>query len=320
MEEQIKNPSANEQLAGIEKRRKRIQRIKRVLVISLGFLLLFPNVTCIFLLYSNYQMNLKIDRLMEALSTQQISKVENPVLNNGEQIYKENLETELLTYTIPDSEMYEGKNRIYLTFDDGPSTYTGEILDILKEYQVKATFFVLAKEGYDAEYKRIVDEGHTLALHSFTHKYSAIYETPQAFEEDVRGISDFVYDKTGVRSSIYRFPGGSSNTVVQFDKEELFGILRKEGLSYFDWNVSSQDATSQRLAAATIVKNVLQGVDGREDSVVLMHDAADKYTTVEALPMILEELLSDENNVILPITQGTTPVRHVISVYEETEE
>lgn len=307
------------QIKQIEKRRRRIQRLKAILTVIICVLLVFPNITCIFLLIQNYQLNQQLSELNVLLSTERV-RVEAPQVSFAAD---ESLESvtdvtpEEMHYIIPDSEMYPDKQRVYLTFDDGPSKYTNDILDILAEYDVKATFFVLAKDGFDAEYKRMADEGHTLALHSYTHKYSTIYSTPAAFREDIRQISDYIYRITGQRSEFYRFPGGSSNSLVDFDKEELFTVLREEELSYFDWNVTSQDAGTVKLSAERIKQNVLDGVAGKNCSVVLMHDAADKHTTVEALPLILDALKREGNYEILPIGEGTEPVRHVISIYEE---
>lgn len=303
------------QIKNIEKRRKRIQRMKRMLTFCLVVLLVFPNVSCILLLVHNYYLNTRIDAIYSMLSSESVvvSEHEETYLATGDEITGEELVIEDVTYPLPDSEHYPDKRRVYLTFDDGPSKYTDDILDILAEYDVKATFFVVAKEGYEEQYKRIVEEGHTLAIHSYSHKYSTIYETPAAFKEDVNQISDFLYEITGVRCEFYRFPGGSSNTLVKFDKQELFTILQQESLSYYDWNVTSNDAGSVTLSAETIKKNVLNGLEGKNDGIVLMHDAADKYTTVEALPLILNELTTDEDCVVLPITQGTKRVCHVVS-------
>ncbi len=307
------------QIKQIEKRRKRIQRLKVMLTMMICVLLVFPNITCIFLLFQNHQLNQQLSELNVLLSTERV-RVESPQISFAADESPENIgevASEEIHYIIPDSEMYPDKQRVYLTFDDGPSKYTNDILDILAEYDVKATFFVLAKDGFDAEYKRMAEEGHTLALHSYTHKYSSIYSTPAAFREDIRLISDYVYQITGERCQFYRFPGGSSNSLVDFDKEELFTVLREEELSYFDWNVTSQDAGTVKLSADKIKQNVLEGVTGKNCSVVLLHDAADKHTTVESLPLILEALKRDGNYEILPIGEGTEPVRHVISVYEE---
>lgn len=306
----------------IEYRKKRVKRIKRFLIISLIVLLLLPNVLCAYLLYQVHQMNLTLQETQEKLWELTVQMEDANAAAVVEQALSPvQVADESLKEVIPDSQLHEGKKLVYLTFDDGPSTYTDEILDILKEYDVKATFFVLAKDGYDEQYQRIIDEGHTLALHSYTHQYSQIYDSPEAFRQDITLLSDYLYEKTNYRCEFYRFPGGSSNTIIQFDKNECFDILEEEGLVYFDWNVTSKDASSYRLSSQAIVSNVLSGVGQSSNaSVVLLHDASDKYTTVEALPEIIETLLQ-EDAVFLPITNGTAPVCHVVrSENDENEE
>ena len=112
--------------------------------------------------------------------------------------------------------------RAYLTFDDGPSGNTGEILDILDANDVKATFFVVGRgdEYYDT-YRDIVGRGHTLALHSYTHDYDKIYASLDDFAEDIEELRNLLYDVTGVNCVYYRFPGGSSNTVSKVDMDTL---------------------------------------------------------------------------------------------------
>lgn len=298
----------------LEYRRKRVKRIKKFLIISLVVLLLVPNILCAVLMVQVIRMNRTLQETQETLweltvqmedanAAAVVEQVLSPM-----QVWDEDIQA-----VIPDAQMYEGKKLVYLTFDDGPSEYTNEILDILKEYDVKATFFVLAKDGYEEEYQRIIDEGHTLAIHSYTHQYSQIYESPEAFRQDVTQMSDYIYDLTGYRCEFYRFPGGSSNSIIQFDKDECFDVLEEEGLVYFDWNVTSKDASSYRLSAQAITNNVLNGTAQTDSAVVLMHDASDKYTTVQALPEIIESLQAEENTIFLPITDGTTPVCHVVS-------
>lgn len=307
-----------QQIAIIEKRRKRIQRMKRTMMVLLCVFLLFPNLSSIYLLIQNYRVNVQLRQITDLLTNETVGTASPEYSYAEDNASKENVLTAFETdpYPIPDSERYPDKKRVYLTFDDGPSKYTNEILDILAEYDVKATFFVLAKDGYESEYKRIVAEGHTLAIHSYSHKYSTIYATPTAFREDVRLVSDFIYEVTGERTSYYRFPGGSSNNLVEFDKEELFKVLREEELAYFDWNVASEDAGSVKLAPERIAQNVLEGTKDKQCGVVLLHDAADKHTTVESLPLILDALTKDEEYIVLPITEGTERVRHVVSAYE----
>ena len=200
---------------------------------------------------------------------------------------------------------------VYLTFDDGPSKYTDEILDILKEHGVKATFFVLAQEGYDDQYNRIIAEGHTLGMHSYTHKYSEIYKDLDSFKLDIVSLSDFLVGKTGIRPRFYRFPGGSSNDVSKVGTDDMIHFLTEQGYVYYDWNVTSEDASSTMKDTNVIVRNVLNGIGNKSQSVVLMHDAATKRTTVEALPIIIESLQKKDNVVFLPITDKTKQVYHV---------
>lgn len=198
--------------------------------------------------------------------------------------------------------------RVYLTFDDGPSSNTARILDILKQYDVKATFFVVGRlsETTTPMYRRIVDEGHTIGMHSYTHKYSEIYANADAFVYDLERIQSLIYEQTGVLSRVYRFPGGSSNTVSHTDVEVLKNELAKRDIRYYDWNVVSGDASSRYgLPKDDIVRNCTVKVINEEEAIILMHDLPEKATTVEALPEIIEyyQSLGVE---ILPIDENTT--------------
>ncbi|MDE7266925.1 MAG: polysaccharide deacetylase [Lachnospiraceae bacterium] len=205
----------------------------------------------------------------------------------------------------------EGIKRVYLTFDDGPSPNTDRILDILKEYDVKATFFVVGKENYTDQYKRIVDEGHTLAMHSYSHVYKDIYSSLDAYKQDLGELRTFLYELTGVECNIVRFPGGSSNTISKVDMHTLIDYLDSENMVYFDWNVSSGDASGTYRSANQIASNVLGNIDKYNNAVVLMHDAAEKNSTVDALPTIIETILQSEDTVLLPISEDTVKVQHI---------
>lgn len=205
----------------------------------------------------------------------------------------------------------EGIKRVYLTFDDGPSPNTDKILDILKEYDVKATFFVVGKENYTDQYKRIVDEGHTLAMHSYSHVYKDIYSSLDAYKQDLGELRTFLYELTGVECNIVRFPGGSSNTISKVDMHTLIDYLDSENMVYFDWNVSSGDASRTYRSANQIASNVLGNIDKYNNAVVLMHDAAEKNSTVDALPTIIETILQSEDTVLLPISEDTVKVQHI---------
>ena len=204
-----------------------------------------------------------------------------------------------------------GIRRVYLTFDDGPSSNTDRILDILDQYGVKATFFVVGKEGYTEQYRRIVEDGHTLAMHSYSHKYSEIYSSLDAYKADLSKLHDFLYELTGEDCNIVRFPGGSSNTISHVDMWELISYLNQENMVYFDWNVSSGDATGGSKSVSQITRNVLDYVDQFNNAVILFHDAANKDSTVDALPAIIEKILESDNTVILPISEDTVKVQHL---------
>lgn len=207
----------------------------------------------------------------------------------------------------------DGERKVYLTFDDGPSGNTGEILDILAEYDVKATFFVVGKEEerYQPLYKRIVEEGHTLAMHSYSHKYNEIYQSKESFVEDLSKLQEFLYETTGVWCRYCRFPGGSSNTVSRVDMHELIDYLEEQDMSYYDWNVSSGDATSGYISPDSIVRNSTSKLQNFQEAIILMHDASDKDSTVEALPRLIEQIQAMEDTKILPITDDTEAIHHI---------
>lgn len=204
-------------------------------------------------------------------------------------------------------------HKVYLTFDDGPSKYTYEILDILDSYGVKATFFVVGKDSDSAReaMQEIVRRGHTLGMHSYSHKYSEVYNSLEDFIEDYEKIRDYVYEVTGVESTVYRFPGGSSNSISDIDMEVFADYLDTQGVRFFDWNISSGDGGRVLLPVETLTENCTADIERFETSVILMHDAAAKSTTVEALPGIIENILALEDTVILPITEDTELVQHI---------
>ena len=178
---------------------------------------------------------------------------------------------------------------IYLTFDDGSSYLTPQILDILKAEGVRATFFVLGTRRNDAVWQRMVNEGHTIALHSDTHNYSQIYSSASAYYSDLYAVRDKVKAATGIDSKILRFPGGSSNVVSKNYSVGIMSYLVKDvqdkGFHYFDWNISSGDAAN--LTSSQIYNNVVSKLGSGSTYVVLMHDVAGNETTRDALRSII---------------------------------
>ncbi len=188
-----------------------------------------------------------------------------------------------------DPTLGEGKT-IYLTFDDGPSSHTGRLLDVLQKYNVKATFFVLNNgTNINKTMKRIVEEGHSIGVHSDTHEYSEIYTSSENFWADFNRCRQVIYDNTGVWTSLMRFPGGTSNTI---SRKYCTGIMtqlsqeaKEKGYVYFDWNVSSGDAGGGSTTKDDVVNAVINGVKNRENSIVLQHDI--KGFSVDAVEEII---------------------------------
>ncbi len=201
--------------------------------------------------------------------------------------------------------------RVYLTFDDGPSIYTGQILDILNANDVKATFFVIGKdEKYYDYYRRIVDEGHTLGMHSYTHKYEELYESTESFADEVDKLQSLLVEVTGVESHVFRFPGGSSNNVARLPIENYIAYLNEHNINYYDWNALSGDAVNGSLSPEQLVNNIMKDVRNNKDSIVLMHDLQNVHATVESLQMLIDTLKS-EGYEILPIDENTPLIQHV---------
>ena len=203
-----------------------------------------------------------------------------------------------------------GSKVVYLTFDDGPGAHTARLLDILKKYDVKVTFFVT---GYNNNYnyllKREADEGHTVGLHSYTHNYGLIYSGIDAYMEDLLKIQSKVKEHTGIESTIIRFPGGSSNTISRKYRTMIMTDLTKKveeiGFRYFDWTIMSGDAGNTK-DPNKIVENVTSSIKEGEPNVVLMHDI--KSYTVDSVERIIEFGLAN-GYTFAPLTMDS-PVVH----------
>lgn len=202
------------------------------------------------------------------------------------------------------------KGTIYLTFDDGPSTaITPKVLDILKAKNVKATFFII---NYDAAGEKIIQrafaEGHTVAIHGYSHNYQAIYKSEEAYMENLTKLQAKIKASTGYTATVTRFPGGSSNMVSKFNPgimTRLCTLVKEKGFTYFDWNVSSEDAAGAKTADA-MYNNVVRGLKKNRQNVVLMHDFASNKKILEALPRIIDYGI--ENGYAFERITETTPM------------
>ena len=202
---------------------------------------------------------------------------------------------------------------IFLTFDDGPSNnITPEVLNILKDKNVKATFFILNYgENEEAIVKRAYEEGHTIGIHGYSHDYRKIYESEEAYIENLTKLQEKIKETTGYTATITRFPGGTSNTVSKFNPgimTRLSKLVKEKGFKYFDWNVSSEDAVGAE-TPKELYENVINGLSKNKRNFVLMHDFEKNKALLEALPKIIE--YGNENGYIFEkITEETPMLTH----------
>ena len=321
--------------------RRRIELYKKVIIYGFLVLTILPILTSVFLLY-------KVDKLEERLEyalsedggdylTLRQSRdalKDNPNVNSGRFATSvksvlgttnakggkadNTADTETITPDEADKESATEEKtpakdvkRVYLTFDDGPSIYTGQILDVLAANNVKATFFVIGrdKEYYDY-YRRIVDEGHTIGMHSYSHVYQDVYASVESFGNEIEQLNQLIYDVTGVKSNIFRFPGGSSNNVAPLPIQDYIAYLNEHDINYYDWNALNGDAVTSGLTPEQLVSNIMNDVENNRDSIVLMHDLQTTHTTVESLQLLIDTLKS-EGYEMLPISEETPLIQHV---------
>ncbi len=208
------------------------------------------------------------------------------------------------------------KSVIYLTFDDGPNRYsTPKVLKILKKNNVKATFFQLkpARADFDLT-KRVLNEGHALAMHGYQHKYDIIYQSADTYRNNLDKQRKLFFNRFGVWCSVTRFPGGSSNTVSKYNPGVMTKITNKIhgwGYHYFDWNVSSGDAGGTKTASG-VYKNVTSGLKKGRENVVLMHDFGGNDKTINALDRIIK-YGKKHGYTFRTITASTTEHHHAVN-------
>jgi len=197
----------------------------------------------------------------------------------------------------------EGKT-VYLTFDDGPSDRTDEILAILDQYNIKATFFVVPRRTDECfrRLRAIVDAGHTIGVHTYSHDYSIIYASVESYLDDFYKAYELIVEATGVKPDIFRFAGGSLNDKTY----KIIAEMTRRGFTYYDWNASGDDSVSDPPPTVeSITQNSISWVMRRQEAVLLLHDEKKKTMTVEALPTIIETLMAEGYN-FLPMNNQVT--------------
>ncbi len=207
-------------------------------------------------------------------------------------VYVEKIEKEKEDRAIRESN--KNKKIAYLTFDDGPSSkVTPQILDTLKQYDVKGTFFIIGKnaEQYPELVKRAYEDGHGIANHSYSHDYSYLYSSTENFINDMKKNEEVMKSiiSTDYKTDIIRFPGGSHGDKKNPYKEAAVN----HGYRYFDWNALNGDAEGKSFPKEHLVNRLKETTQGQKELVVLMHDMGGKQTTADALPEIIEFLKSE---------------------------
>lgn len=186
------------------------------------------------------------------------------------------------TVTVTPVEMPEviqpPEKTVYLTFDDGPGSSTAYLLDVLKKYDVKATFFIVGNRAPKELIRRAFEEGHSIGVHSYTHRFEQIYANEAAFFADFLAAEEVIFEQTGQYTPLFRFPGGSGNTVSSGNRglmTRLTRIMEDMGYRYFDWNVNSLDGSGRTDLTTLDFYNVIRNritANGDGFSIVLQHD------------------------------------------------
>lgn len=299
-------------------RRNRINRIKTTIILTISIWMIVSLVAIVVLSVAVIQLNNKVNWLSASAENPNHRATEQ-TLEESQQSESQDTQEEIQKYDhvktgidSADNKAEKGDiHKVYLTFDSSPGENTDKILDVLQQYDVKATFFVSGDKSDEAKkvYKRIVDEGHTLGMHSYSNQYSTIYASIEDFEKDYDKISNYLKKVTGTQSLYYRFPGGSSNQISNVNMAEFVHVLNEKNISYYDWNVSAGDASGD-YTVDDIVTNVTEGIANYKTSIVLLHDGEDKSTTAEAIGPLIEALQKMDSK-ILPIDENTKVIQYI---------
>ena len=264
-----------------------------------------------------YKLNIiEKNKKLEKKKNNQYKKIKeiNNEINNINKNIKKLTENKIdLENKLKDKEEVENGKVIYLTFDDGPSKYTDDILNILDKYNVKATFFLVCSNNLEEYTKKYIQKGHTIGLHSCSHNYKQIYSSKDAYFEDLNKLKNRISISSGYDSIFLRFPGGSSNTISRFNKGIMTRLTQKvteDGYKYYDWNIDSGDAAGADKEG--VYNNVISALKNHNYStnMVLMHDI--KVSTKNALDGIIKDAL-DMGYTFSNINDYTNEVHHRIN-------
>ncbi|MFZ2539539.1 MAG: polysaccharide deacetylase family protein, partial [Oscillospiraceae bacterium] len=250
-----------------------VKFFKHFILMFIVILIVLPIVVAMSLLFKSQKLSDELNtvRAIADKATEVpiiVGKVENATQNS--QVKTPVVECKSIDYQLDYPDLYavpvakklpNGEKKVYLTFDDGPSKQTPKILDILDQYQIKATFFVVYKndEFSNSMYKEIVNRGHTIGVHSASHNYNKIYASVDTYLEDFNKMYLHIYELTGVKIDLFRFPGGSINSHNQSTYQPIIAEMLRRGFTFHDWNIESGDTTT-KATEKTIYNNVVNNV------------------------------------------------------------
>ncbi|NLP30730.1 MAG: polysaccharide deacetylase [Clostridiales bacterium] len=293
-----------------------VQFYKRLILTCIALMIIVPTGLCIHFAVKNSELNREVEAL--SLIKENIYVDEQWFASAKQTFFLDENKTEYSLeyqelypdlYVERNEEMFDDvPNSVYLTFDDGPSPVTKDILKVLKEKDVKATFFVVYNDSSEAAelLREIAEEGHTIGVHSTTHIYSQIYSSVEAFLSDFEMTATWIEEVTGNKPEIFRFPGGSINIYNEGIYQTIIAEMLRRGYLYYDWNVDSGDA-ARFYSKYSIYNNVVKDIDKKDKAIVLFHDSLQKKGTLQALPDIIDSLKAS-GKTILPLTNQVKPI------------
>ncbi len=269
-------------------------KLSKKLKIKLAIIIVIILIMMIFI--ANYSINIIKTNKMYKQYAEQIALLEQQELEKQEAERQAKIPklTEQGKENIK-SIYHSDTKRAFLTFDDGPSSVTNTILDVLKQENVKATFFVLGSrvEAKPDVVKRIYDEGHYIANHGYSHVYESIYASPQAVLDEYNKCNEVVKNAIGVpeyNSHLFRFPGGLTGGKYAEIKSQANELLEQNDIVHVDWNALNGDAETNDLSIDFELARLQETTKNKNSVVILMHDAPVKKVTAEALPQIISYL------------------------------
>lgn len=286
-----------------------VEFYKRLILVLLALLILIPTVCAVVFGVQNSVLRRQLAEAAAGTVQTPPGVKGDPLDLTATPIDYQSLYPELYgTGEISAERLYE-TDTVYLTFNSTPGENTGKILDILDDYGVKATFFLsgTADTVSREQMKAIVDRGHSIGLNGYSDSYQQLYGSVAAFLEDFKAIYDLVYEVTGVRAEIFRYPGGSINAYNSGFYQELNAEMLRRRFVFFDWDVSGEDTLLEGADAGRIQSSVLSGLEGKERGIVLLRDTVGKEAVIEALPGILSGIQS-QGYTFQPLTADVIPV------------